>query len=689
MAALFISGYVRNKVYEQSQGHTTLGAHKEVNAVNGAHWHIGKTVYRKDLLEVYTNQGYAARHLSFAEAAQKVPAMKALVSRVGLFEPMTIKVLVPNPSAARQPFRHSHRFVRLRVRVNPSDKENWRQHLLHTVLSHDGVTKMVGTKRSAAIFVGNNRVDDSGALLGILMRNKDTELRIEPSDDGPVISRPSPYTARALVAEDMQAAFGTMVKQVAHVPPPARQRAPKALSAAASSSALPKEGARPTSHIERRALELIGAELAASIERVTAGASRKECVRISGELIGDPMQVSLAVERAIHNKELYIGEEVTDAKAFWKKRNVNMGELVNEISGRVHAQISESIDADGFFRTEKKGHKGAAHIGSEMGGAAPSLFVPGVARAAVEREAIACGLVECFRKIIGIDHHHHYDNGGPDLGPCAPLSLHAHRGRCGGLATAAIEAVVPHAHRCVRTLPHHSHHHGHGHHHCNDKNVIEQTVVIEIDNKRRKHKKKHTDTVVAAARGAVVAKKVVTEEDEHSSDEEDVLLSRTQRKKAGLPAHSKFSDDECDAPTLSNCQVLDESKYSNFLALVRKSSRSKSCVYLALSNDVLDGDALKRIGAKYERFLEFYRVGCQEGITSVVDSNFVTGDNRQMAVLVNDAGGAYRCSTVGGFRLLNHKLGHSLETPDFCTAKGFGAHIRFLPFPSFHTHFNF
>ena len=220
---------------------------------------------------------------------------------------------------------------------------------------------------------------------------------------------------------------------------------------------------------------------------------------------------------------------------------------------------------------------------------------------------------------------------------------------------------------------------------------MEQTVIVDLGNHRRAHKKgvrKHKEAVavVLAEKSVKPAQATEATEEDLDKEEEELLMSRTVRRNKGLNAHSRYSDEE--TPATLQCECLPEGDYSIFLSKVRAYGAKEPCVYLALHNKLFTEKALATIGNKWAEFLSIYCVPCPAEVVSIVDRHFC-GTNSALAVLKNKKQRAYRVNIDQRFKVLNAKTELYLDSPDFCVAPGFGAGIRFLPFPSFHTSLSF
>lgn len=644
-------------------GATSISPVAAAVRINGLEWHSASLTYHQELVKIYYKHDYLTRGKTFAQALDEGP-LRAALADVGLLRKFEINVTIVKEEVflgkGARPWRAAvEGKKRIRVAVDPEWHE-WHDTLLAKIAKHAGESAadvefydQTATRKK----LSSDKAELAKELLyargtgvyAVLIKKTSTSKKTSfgiMSQLGEAVKRElpayKPRQRKPAFPDPVAAPIGNEVGSLAVAKRSAAGRKVAPVSA--------KPPTKPLTPIASRLTERISAELTKLTGQEAAKSGGKESVRDSYKSVKRVMKeptalVHAAVHTAVTDDKLYTGADGGGAKSaadYWRKRKVNIGDLINKISRNVAEQVGE-LNAEGMFVTPKTGGaRGSVSIGDAIAGTSASLraqqkpeFSHDIARKAFTAATINAGIWDSFLDMVG--YNGTYDDGGNDLGPCASFSDCSKVHGSNGLAHACLPDVPlcpPRVHIVPRhtghVVPHHRHHrwaHGghHNHHHHDD--VVFQSVVVDLTEKhknpRKRHGKRGGGSAAASKVTSVTSSSGVVhlhDGEDSSSDEEEHTMSRAIRRKSGKPFRSMSSPDDSDGSEDDSVSVvapgaflvgggagvaavesktavsvstvsMNEANYSNFLTVLKRSGRKfdKPCVVMCLPNSVLTG----------------------------------------------------------------------------------------------------
>lgn len=519
--------------------------------VNGsADWEAIRRTYSRGVVEHYCAHRFADRGVKFSQMLERGLA-RSVTARHGRYREFVVDVRIyenalPDP---KRPWLHQGR--KRRFRVHPED-----DHFYQRILERARVETQIGMRPENRDVVA--RVYDTSTTPPRAM--VDDATRPASKHVMGQLMQAEPYRYAVLVARQpgyahVEIASGLLEPFVPeHARPGARAEATKI------AEPLVAPRTRSSGPLAETMCDLIACEMCKQHAK-----SRPATKKHARKLIRDQAFVSRAVEAVIMNDELYRKHGAKNAADFWHSRRVNIGELINDVTHAVSTKTA-GIDTRSLF----------ARIGS-------ALDEP-LARKAFHAAAIQDGLWERFKQWTDY-HGTAYDDGGPDLGPSASLSLSLARGFRSGahLSDDTTLACLPvHEHACRSRSP-------------DGGGVLEERLVMSHGTEDHER----TDGLYAAPSVPSAAIHRLTGHAGHrkghgrghayccsqdefsaSSDEETTALKRALHPNRRPRSSDSSSDDDGDdaeaAAATDALLASDDYKYlrdvsfGNFLAMVRR-----------------------------------------------------------------------------------------------------------------------
>jgi hypothetical protein len=738
-------------------GATSISPLAAAVRINGLEWHSASSAYQPELIKIYYKHDYLARGKTFAQALDEGP-LRAAMSDVGLLRKFEINVTIMTEEVftgkGPKPWRAaSAGQKRIRVAIDP-EWAPWHDSLLAKLATHSGDSSsdVDFYDQAARKKLSADKAELAKELLyargtgvyAVLIKKKQVSKTTTfgiMSQLGEAVKREipayKPRQRKPVFPDPVAAPIGSEAGALAASAIAKRSAAGRKV---APVSAKPPK--KPLVPIASRLTERISAELTklTALEASKNGSSTHDSYKSVKRVMKEPTAlVHAAVHTAITDDKLYTGAEGAGAKGasdYWRKRKVNIGDLINKISRNVAEQVGE-LNAEGMFavpKTAASTQGGSVSIGDAIAGTTASVraqqqkkpeFSHDIARKAFTAATINCGIWDSFLDMVGYNGTH--DDGGNDLGPCASFGECSKVHGCNGLAHACqpeVPLCAPRVHVVPshkgHVVPHHRHHRwahgGHQHHHRND-DVVFQSVVVDLTEKHKNPHKLHGGNKLASFSAS---SGVVHVHDDSSSDEEEHTMTRAIRRKSGKPFRSVSSPDDSDgsdddsiavvAPgvflgggssvavaastkTVTKTTVvagasMNEATYSNFLTVLKRSGRvlDKPCVVMCLPNSILTAknmEVFERHGGDTACavFVDHYVCHTRGPVHAFADLIDKTANK---VVLVSETAVCWAIHTPSHVLAVADRFAHEIAHPRRCVkpvlmhCRGYPEYVQFM-----------
>jgi hypothetical protein len=420
------------RTHNADSGSTSLYLTKRAKEarVNGKDWGRIQQMYQSGVVEEYRRVGFADRGLSFGYVLNK-GLLRSSIERHGLFRSFNIYVRAYRDSLPDGSRPWLDRGVKLVLTVHPEDPDFFARLSQHVSdrFSHDSdrhfSVALVSSSKSGVVI---DQSTPAPVALSLLMNSPAYDFVAvvgQGLGERRAIAQEFVPPRRAKLIETCAARPASPAKQRKH---PKRHRHRNNHRADKNAPIRQSLEERDLPAIAHQLTEQIASEMSRAHKRVVHSSSssssgKKSSVKtVSKKLIGDQLFVSKAVQAAVLNDSLYKVHGAAGARDYYGKRNINIGQLINDLTVQIQSEL-KGIDPSPMFKRE------SAPIGAEMGSSGKNAYASVLSEEASEKifhsAVIGVCLLDKFKEWSG--YYGSTDDGGPDQGPSSSLKRSAYR----------------------------------------------------------------------------------------------------------------------------------------------------------------------------------------------------------------------------------------------------------------------